>query len=165
MFLLFIVGYNILPDFSLNKNDFEVVTGLVSSVKKETYEERRPKDYLFKNIIRERLIITIADRKYHEYYISDIYKDYWNELLKSNLYGKEIVLYLGEDKQEEDPFRIEVDGKVIFDIDVRFKRNLMIIGFTLLLSIYNLSRYFKVGTNSLQIIKKRFVGIRHYFLE
>ena len=161
--LLVIVGYSTLPDFSLNKGNFERVSGLISEVRMETYEERRPKEYLFNNIVRERLIMTIADQNYHEYYISDIYEKHWNELLSTRNNGKKAVLYLGVGKQREDPFRIEIDDKVVYDTDIRYKRNILIIGFTLALTCYNFFGYFKSNTNAIQIINKKVESIKHYF--
>ena len=136
----------------------------MSEVRIETYEEERPKDYLFNNFIRERLIMTIADQKYHEYYISDIYKKHWDELLSTKNTGKKVTLYLGVGKQREDPFRIEIDDKIVYDTDIRFKRNLLIIGFTLALSLYNVYGYFKSHTNALQTINSGFVSIKTFFL-
>lgn len=132
-----------MPNFSLNKDNFEKVSGIVSSVKQETYEERRSKDYLFQNIIRERIIVTMADRDYKEYYVSDIYEDYWPKLLGYDIVGKEIVLYLGVGKENEDPFRMEIDGELIYDTNIRYGRNILIILFTLSLSLFNLYNYFR----------------------
>lgn len=178
LFLLFVVGYNILPNFSLNKNDFEVVTGLISSVKKESEDFNRPKEMLFNNIVRQRLIITIADSNYHEYYVSDIYKKHWGELLSYHKSEKPITLYLGKGKQEEDPFRIEIDATVIYDTNVRFYRNALILLFTLVFTLYNLFTYFKsqrkvINTMPLNPTKPSFLlrvkdkldEIKHYFLK
>ncbi len=176
---LFVVGYGILPNFSLDKDNFEKVSGIVSSVKQETYEERRPKDYLFQNIIRERIIVTIADRDYKEYYVSDIYEDHWPQLLGYDVVGKEVVLYLGIGKESEDPFRMEIDGEVIYDTDIRYGRNSLIILFTLALSLFNLYNCFqsKIETSAIGVsvrnikisilvrIKKQFHSIGKIFLE
>ncbi|WP_353780173.1 hypothetical protein [Winogradskyella sp. 3972H.M.0a.05] len=148
--LLFIVGYSILPDFYLDKENFREEAGLLSYSCVEEYEFERPKKMIFNNFIRERVVIRISDRKHHEYLISDIYKDYWPELLNSRNYGKEIVLYLGKDNTNEDPFRIELGGEVLYDTNIRFERNALIIFFTFLLSIRNLNQIF---TKSNKLIK------------
>ena len=75
-FLLVLVGYSILPDFSLDKNNFNKVSGILSYSRMEVGEEYRNKKRTFNNISSERIIINIADSQFHEYYITDIYKDY-----------------------------------------------------------------------------------------
>lgn len=179
VFLLVVVGYSILPDFSLDKNNFETVSGLISSVRLEEYENKRSKDYLFKNIARERLILTIADSEYHEYYVSDIYKKYWNELLAYNNSKREITLYLGAGQQTEDPFRIEIDNALVYDTDVQYIRNILIILFVLALTLYNLYHYFEddikhtkatvIQTSPengiMEKVKVTFRNVRDYFLE
>jgi len=175
--LLFIVGYHILPDFSLQKSHFEKISGILSNVKIETVENARTKDFAFKNLIRERLIINLSDRLLHEYYISDIYKDHWKTLLNPNAIGQEIVLYIGIGQQKEDPFRIELNNKVVYDTDVRYYRNVLIIFFTLALTIRNLWFYFKtekkvvfdtqlktVDNSFVGFIKRKAIGLRDYFL-
>ena len=175
IFLLILVGYSILPDFSLNKNNFEKVSGILSYVRLENVKESRPKRKLFNNLASQRIIITIADSHYHEYYISDIYKEHWDVLLNRNAIGKEVVLYLGKENKNEDPFRVELDHNVVYDTDVRYYRNILIILFTLALSIRNLYFYFKEETktpfetsikkadsSALQSVRNK---IKHYFLE
>ncbi len=174
--MLFIVGYNVLPNFSLNADDFELVSGIVSSIRRETYEEKRPKKILFHNaILRQRLIVTIADRDYHEYYISDMYKKYWPQLLDYNVTGKEIKLYLGTVNQQEDPYRLELDNKMIYGTDIRYNRSLIIIAFTLALTIYNLYHYFEpdkkkhskavnLKNNNTGIKSTIIERLKHYFL-
>lgn len=177
-FLLVLVGYSILPDFSLNKNSFNKVSGILSYSRMEVGEEYRPKRRLFNNISSERIIIRIADSQFHEYYITDIYKDHWETLLSPNAIGKGIVLYLGKENKNEDPFRIELNGELVYDTDVRYFRNILIILFTLALTLRNLFYFFKSDekidkTTSLlkteasfiQIVKKKFINIRDYFLE
>lgn len=177
-FLLFIVGYHILPDFSLKKSDFEKVSGILSSAKIETKEDGRSKDYGFKNLNRKRLILNLSDRQLHEYYISDIYKKYWNTLLEPDAIGQEIVLYLGAGKQQEDPFRIELNNTTVYDTDIRYYRNILIMLFTLALTLRNLFLYFKTekvvdSTTDLKgvdhtfigFIKRKAIGFRDYFLD
>ena len=166
VFLLVLVGYSILPDLSLNKKEFLKVSGLVSSVKKEAYDFPRDKPLLFNNLSRERLIIILADRKYHEYYVSDIYKEYWPQLLDNGTRGSKMVLYLGNGKQREDPFRIEVNDEVIYDTNIQFYRNLLIIAFTFALSFYNLFHYFKPDQKEFGLKSKRnkWDSIKNYFL-
>ena len=174
IFLLILVGYSILPDFSLNKNDFEKVSGTLSYVRLETVKENRPKQLLFNNIASQRIIINIADRQFHEYYISDIYKEHWDVLLNSNAIGKEIVLYLGKENKKEDPFRVELDHNVVYDTNVRYYRNILIILFTLALSIRNLYFYFKDDSETAfdtsikkadsSVLQKVSKKIKHYFL-
>lgn len=165
-FLIILVGYHILPDLSLNENEFYKVTGLVSSVRHENYDSARKKELLFNNLSSERIIITISDRLYHEYYVSDIYKKYWDHLLKPSIKGKEIVLYLGKGKQQEDPFRIELDGKLIYGTDIRFKRNVLIVLFTCILSCYNLFYFFKSKpkADDMSIVPSKKSRIRNFFL-
>lgn len=168
--LLFIVGYHILPDFSLNDKNFKRVSGIVSSVKLETYKNRRSKEILFRNIIRERLIIRIADQNFHEYYLSNTYKRYWPELLKNQTKGKNIVLYLGTGNQIEDPFKIELNGEILYNTNIRFYRSLSFIVFTLVLTIYNILLYLgpKVETTIQKVKVNRrykFVYFKHKFLE
>lgn len=176
-FLLFIAGYHILPDFSLQKQDFEKVSGILSLAKRETLEDGRSKDNGFKNFARKRLIINISDRQLHEYYITDIYEDYWDVLLNPNAIGQDIVLYIGTGKQQDDPFRIELDNAVVYDTDVRYYRNLLILLFTFALSFRNLFYYFKSDkpvdfTEKLQpldhsfvgFVKRKVIGFRDYFL-
>ena len=175
--LIFIVGYHILPDFSLKKSDFNKVSGILSSVKIESNEDGRSKDYGFKNLVRERLILNLSDRQLHEYYVSDIYKEYWETLLDPNVLGQDIVLYLGVGEQQEDPFRIELNNQTVYDTNIRYYRNLLIMLFTLALTIRNLYFYFKTDNNVefttdlkteshsfMAFIKRKATGFRDFFL-
>ncbi|AUC83599.1 hypothetical protein [Lacinutrix sp. Bg11-31] len=176
--LIFIVGYHILPDFSLKKSDFNKVSGILSSAKIENKDDGRSRDYGFKNAARKRLILNLSDRQLHEYYVSDIYKNHWETLLNPNAIGQDLVLYLGVGEQQEDPFRIELNNAVVYDTDVRFYRNLLIMLFTLALTIRNLFFYFKTEndvdfTTDLKaehhsfatFLKRKAIGLRDYFLK
>jgi len=175
--LIFIVGYYILPDFSLKTSDFYKVSGVLSSAKIETKNDGRSREYGLRSVIGRRLILNLSDRELHEYYISDIYKKYWKTLLNPNAIGKELVLYLGVGKEQEDPFRIELNNKIVYDTDVSFYRNLLIMLFTLALTIRNLYFYFKSEeivdfTTDLKtenhsfsaFIKRKAIGLRDFFL-
>ena len=166
IFLIILTGYHILPNLSLDKDEFHKVSGLISSVRKEGVDSARKKVKLFNNIKRERLIITIADSQYHEYYVSDIYESYWPKLFIKGKRGREIVLYIGKEKEKEDPFRIEIEGEVIYGTDIRFKRNLLILIFTIVLTLYNLYRYFKPDQlkGDLLQLGDRFSSVKDYFL-
>ncbi|WP_452225307.1 hypothetical protein [Lacinutrix chionoecetis] len=176
--LLIIVGYNILPDFSLNKNDFVKVSGILSNAQIETVNDGRDREMLFNNLVRERLIINLSDRQLHEYYVTDINKEHWETLLSPDAIGQDIVLYLGKGKQQEDPFRIELNNKTVYDTDVRYYRNLIIILFTFALTLRNLFFYFKtekevvfdtqlktVNQSFIGFLKRKAIGLRDYFLQ
>ncbi|WP_299253146.1 hypothetical protein [uncultured Lacinutrix sp.] len=175
--LIFIVGYYILPDFSLKTSGFYKVSGVLSSAKIETKNDGRSREYGLRSVIGKRLILNLSDRELHEYYISDIYKKYWETLLNPNAIGQELVLYLGVGKEQEDPFRIELNNKIVYDTDVSFYRNLLIMLFTLALTIRNLYFYFKseeivdfttdlkTENNSFSVfIKRKVIGLRDFFL-
>lgn len=161
-FLIFLVGYEVVPNFSLNKDNFNKVSGLIHYVEYENRDFKRDKDYFLNNLISERVVLVIADRNYHEYYISDIYKKYWAKLLHEASRGKEVVLYLSVDNQNEDPYRIEIDGEVIYDTNVRYQRNTLILIFTLILTLFNLYHYFEDEiSKSLRILKSETITFKN----
>lgn len=175
--LIFVVGYYILPDFSLKTSSFYKVSGVLSSAKIETKNDGRSREYGLRSVIGKRLILNLSDRELHEYYISDIYKKYWETLLNPNAIGQDLVLYLGVGKEQEDPFRIELNNKIVYDTDVRFYRNLLIMLFTLALTVRNLYFYFKSEeiidfTTDLKsenysfsaFIKRKAISLRDFFL-
>lgn len=165
IFLLVLVGYVILPDYSLNKLNFERTSGMLTSVLVEDdhFMNKRPKRLLFNNVKQKRLVLRLADSDYHEYYISDIYESYWGHIQNPNVLGKEVVMYLASEDKRQDPFRLEIDGTVVFDTHIRFYRNTLIILFTLALTIYNLYHYFEsdIGTAIARLKKNR----SHYHID
>ncbi len=85
-----------------------------------------------------------------------------------------IYLYIGKGKQQEDSFRIELNNTTVYDTDIRYYRNILIMLFTLALTLRNLFFYFKTDTKvdftkNLQAADHSFVGfiklgLRDYFL-
>lgn len=122
----------IIPDLSTELSDFYLET---KTLKEYRIDEREYYRKLSKRI--DYTLVLIMDDG-TEWYISEQYFDYWNELKSEENIGKEFKLYTRNNGDfYHNPVQIEVDNEVIYDAGVRLKWMYLVLAMTIGLSIYS----------------------------
>lgn len=138
----------IIPDISKNiwdyKSEAKILKNTAIENKAEININRIPR-----NGYTNTLVLTMTDNT--EWYISNQYSDYWKKLENPSNVGKNIKWYWLSNNNYN-PVQIEIDNKIIYDLNTHLKWGYIFLIITLLLTISSViklrSEYFTNIKNS-----------------
>lgn len=130
----------VIPDLSIDEKSFETESGTLHKAYIETYKYKPSKSLT--KVDRERLILITVDRLEKRYLIGDQYSDHWGKLLDTSSIGKTLRVYCTSINSNK-PIKVELDGEVIYDLDIQFKWEILIIIMTIGITAFNFYKYIK----------------------
>lgn len=141
--LIFCISYFTIPDLLATKDDLKSETKILKST--ELKIERNHSLSLPKSHIKT-LVLTMSDGTIIS--SSEDYEQFWPKLQEKKNIGKVIKYYSGINTNKEwNPLQIEIDNKVIYNMNANLKYVIILIAMTIastLFSVYRLVRYIKL---------------------